>query len=235
MNLDTPDSTSQFLKHFSDPEATKVYAVGVRRFVPALDALHRMTAVLLAESAPPDAHVLVLGAGGGLELRALAEAHPGWTFIGIDPAPEMLRQAERMLGDFASRVSLVEGYIDDAPDDLFDAAVCLLTLHFLPLPARQETVRAIHRRLHPGAPFVAAHGSFPQEDGARSRWLDRYADYAIASGADPEQARGARDAIEASGIMLTPEADEAVLKAGGFADIHLFYMAFTWRGWIGHA
>ncbi len=234
-NSQHSDSTNEFLKHFADPEATKLYAEGVRRFVPGVDALHRMTAVLLAESAPPEAHVLVLGAGGGLELKALAEAQAGWRFTGVDPAPEMLRQAERVLGDVASRVTLVEGYIDDAPDGPFDAAACLLTLHFLPPPARQQTVRAIHRRLRPGAPFVAAHGSFSQEAGARPHWLDRYADYAIASGADPEQARGARDAIEASGIMLTPEADEAVLKAGGFADMQQFYMAFTWRGWIGHA
>ena len=235
MNSQTPDSTSQFLKNFSDPEATKLYAEGVRRYLPGLDALHRMTSVLLAETAPRDAHVLVLGAGGGLELRALAEAHPDWRFTGVDPAAEMLRQAERTLEAYASRITLVEGYIDDAPDGPFDAATCLLTLHFLPEPARTETVRAIHRRLRPGAPFVAAHGSFPQKAGTRSRWLDRYAAYAIASGADPEQAHGARDAIEASGMILTPDADEAVLKAGGFADMELFFSAFTWRGWIGHA
>ncbi|MBY0142724.1 class I SAM-dependent methyltransferase, partial [Methylorubrum populi] len=181
-----------------------------------------------------DARVLVLGAGGGLELRALAEAHPGWTFVGVDPAREMLRQAERTLGPLMDRVTLVEGYIDDAPDGPFDAATCLLTLHFLDRAAREDTVRGIHRRLKPGAPFVAAHGSFPQDD-SRSRWIARYEAYAVASGADRDQAAKARVAIEAHLHTLVPEADAAVMRAGGFRDVELFYAAFTWRGWIGRA
>ena len=67
------------LAHFSDPEAVKHYAEGPPRFVPGFADLHRMTRILLAEQAAQDAQVLVLGAGGGLELKSLAEAEPGWT------------------------------------------------------------------------------------------------------------------------------------------------------------
>ncbi len=223
-----------FVAAFSDPEAAARYADGPRRFVPGFEALHRMTGILLAEHAPADARVLVLGAGGGLELRALAEAHPGWTFVGVDPAREMLRQAERTLGPLKDRVALVEGYIDDAPDGPFDAATCLLTLHFLDASARQDTVRAIHRRLKPGAPFVAAHGSFPQ-DGSRSQWLARYEAYAVASGADRVQAAKARVAVDGHLPTLAPEEDAAILRAGGFREVDLFFAAFTWRGWTGRA
>jgi tRNA (cmo5U34)-methyltransferase len=58
------DSNSLFLDMFSDRERIANYAEGPRRFAPGFDALHRMTAILLAERAPADAHVLVLGAGG---------------------------------------------------------------------------------------------------------------------------------------------------------------------------
>lgn len=116
-----------FLRLFDDPEAVARYAEGRRRFVPGLEALHQMTAQLLAERAPDDALVLVLGAGGGLELRAMAEAHAGWRFVGVDPAPEMLKLAERTLGPLATRVEFVTGTIDDAPLGPFDAATCLLT------------------------------------------------------------------------------------------------------------
>ncbi|SFL85944.1 class I SAM-dependent methyltransferase [Methylorubrum salsuginis] len=223
-----------FVASFSDPEAAARYSDGPRRFVPGFEALHRMTGILLAEHAPPDARVLVLGAGGGLELHALAEAHPEWTFVGVDPAVEMLRQAERTLGPLMSRVTLVEGYIDDAPLGPFDAATCLLTLHFLDPSAREATVRAIHRRLRPGAPFVAAHGSFPQDD-TRSRWIARYEAYAVASGVERDQAAKARAAVQAHLQTLAPETDAAVLRAGGFHDVELFFAAFTWRGWIGRA
>lgn len=222
------------LAPFQDPKLVAHYADGPLRFVPAVAALHRMSAILLAERAPGDARVLVLGAGGGMELKALAEAQPGWHFTGVDPAAAMLDVARQMLGPLAARVQFVEGYIDDAPEGPFDAALCLLTLHFLDAAERLRTLREIHRRLRPGAPFVAAHTSFPQGD-ARSRWLSRYAAFAVASGVDPALAENARKSVDAHLNMLAPETDEALLRDAGFGGIEMFYAAFTWRGWVGYA
>jgi tRNA (cmo5U34)-methyltransferase len=223
------------MAHFSDPAAVARYAEGPPRFVPGFADMQRMSGILLAERAPANARVLVLGAGGGLELKAFATAQPGWSFDGVDPAGEMLELAARTLGPMASRARLHRGYIDDAPDGPFDAAACLLTLHFLGAVERRRTVAEIHRRLKPGAPFVAAHSSFPQGERERARWLSRYAAFAIASGADPEKTKGARAAVEAHLNMLSPEQDEAVLREAGFSDVSLFYAAFTWRGWVGYA
>ena len=235
MTRDEKPGPEMFIKAFDDPAATARYWDGPSRFVPGLDALHRMTALLLAERAPRDARVLVLGAGGGMELKALAEAQPGWRFVGVDPAAEMLRLAERKLGPLMERIELVHGLIDDAPDGPFDAAVCLLTLHFLDAAERTRTVQEIHRRLRTDAPFVAAHCSFPQGAGERDIWLDRYAAYPAAMGADPADTTKARAAVAASLNCFSPEQDEDILKASGFADAALFYAAFTWRGWVGHA
>jgi len=235
MATDREDGSQQFLKAFSDPDAVARYADGVRRFVPGLDALHRMTGILLAERAPQDALVLVLGAGGGLELKALADTYPGWRFVGVDPSAEMLRLAALTMGSHAARAELVEGYIDDAPQEPFDAAVCLLTLHFLDTAERTRTAREIRRRLKPGAPFVVAHSSFSQAPDTRDQWLSRYAAYAVASGADREQVDKARDAVAAGVNLFSPEQDESILRSAGFIDVSLFYAAFTWRGWIAYA
>lgn len=220
---------------FSDPQSVARYAEGPPRFVPGFSDLHRMTTVLLGERAPREARVLVLGAGGGLELKALAEAHPGWTFDGIDPAAEMLKQAVRTLGPLAPRARLHEGYIDDAPQGPFDAATCLLTLHFLAPEERWRTVSEIRKRLKPGAPFVVAHSSFPQGEAERALWLSRYAAFAIAAGADPALAQKARAAVAAHLNIFTPEQDEAILRDAGFSGVSLFYAAFTWRGWVASA
>jgi tRNA (cmo5U34)-methyltransferase len=231
-----PDAAAQVWQaHFADPVAVARYAEGPPRFVPGFADLHRMTRILLAERAAPDAQVLVLGAGGGLELKALATAEPHWRFVGVDPAAEMLKLAEQTLGQFNARVQLQQGYIDDAPDGPFDAATCLLTFHFLDIDERRRTAREIHRRLRPGAPFVAAHSSFPQTDDERARWIARYAAYAIASGADPNLANTARAAVEAGLNLLSPEQDARILSEAGFRDVELFYAAFTWRGWVGYA
>ncbi len=225
---------SALMASFCNPASVARYAEGPPRFVPGFADLHRMCGILLAERAPANARVLVLGAGGGLELKAFATAQPGWSFDGVDPAGEMLKLATRTLGPLASRASLHQGYIDDAPEGPFDAAACLLTLHFLDAEERRRTAAEIRRRLKPGAPFVAAHSSFPQGE-SRARWLSRYAAFATASGADPVQVEGARAAVEAHLNMLSPEQDEAVLREAGFSDVSQFYAAFTWRGWVGYA
>ncbi|MDQ0068695.1 SAM-dependent methyltransferase [Variovorax boronicumulans] len=115
-----------------------------------------MAALLFAERAPESANVLVIGAGGGMELTALARVHPQWQLVGVDPSQPMLDLAAAALGPLAARAQLHLGYTDTAPVGPFDAATCLLTRHFVPIEERRSTLKEIRRRLKPGAPFVMA-------------------------------------------------------------------------------
>lgn len=203
--------------------------------MPGFHALQRMATLLLAESVPENGRVLVLGAGGGLELKVFAEANPNWRFVGVDPSAEMLKLAQATLGPPASRVELHEGYVDTAPPGPFDGATCLLTLHFLPAEERLHTLEELRRRLKPGAPLVVAHHSFPQGETERTRWLNRYAAFAISSGIDAANARKAIEAIGERLPSLSPEQDVALLEEAGFEAIELFYAGFTFKGWIAYA
>lgn len=219
---------------FSDPDSVARYAEGPVRLVPGFHGLQRMTGILLAERVQNDANVLVLGAGGGLELKAFADAQPGWSFCGVDPSAEMLGLAKATLGEAAARVDFHEGYIDSAPVGPFDAATCLLTLHFIPQDERRRTLAEMHRRLKPGAPLVVAHHSVPQEGGEKAKWLSRYAAFAVASGVPGANAESAIAAINERLPLLSPEQDEALLRDAGFADVALFYAGFTFRGWVAY-
>ena len=219
---------------FDDPAAVARYAENPPRLVPGFRDLQRMTRLLLAEAAPADGRIRVVGAGGGLELRAFAEAQPGWRFAGVDPSAEMLKLARLTLGPLAERVELTEGYIDSAPEGPFDGASCLLTLHFVPLAERLATLKEIRRRLKPGAAFVVAHHSLP--DGpARGVWLDRFAAFATDNGVDLDKASGGARALGERLPILTPEVEIDLLRAAGFVDPQLFYAAFTFRGWVARA
>lgn len=220
---------------FSDPDAVARYAEGPVRQVPGFHALQRMTALLLDERVPARGRVLVVGAGGGLELKVFAGHRPGWRFTGVDPSAPMLALARTTLGEDAARVELHEGYVDTAPDGPFDAATCLLTLHFLPEAERRDTLRQIRRRLRPGAPLVVAHHSVPQARDARLRWLHRYAAFGHGTDGDRDKARATVEAIDQRLPLLAPERDEALLAEAGFVDVELFYAAFTFRGWVASA
>ena len=220
---------------FSDAQAVARYAEDPPRKVPGFADLQRMTALLLEEHAPAEARILVLGAGGGLELKAFAQAYPRWKFDGVDPSGEMLKLAEQTLGPLLVRVNLQQGYIEGTSNGPFDGATCLLTLHFLTEDERRKTIGEVRCRLKPGAPFVVAHASFPQDRGERARWLSRYAAFAIASGVESDKAKSASAAIDKHLKILTPEQDESILRQAGFTDVTLFYAGFAFRGWVAYA
>lgn len=219
------------MQPFTDPAAVAHYAEGTPRKVPGFADLHRMAMLLLAEHAPQVADILVLGAGGGLELKAFAEAQPNWRFVGVDPSAEMLELAKRTLALLGSRVRLQQGLIEAAPLGPFDGATCLLTLHFVPKEERLRTLRGIRRRLEPGAPFVAAHHSCPR-GGELRRWLARSAAFGSASGVDFEGAAASAAAMAERLPILLVDEDEALFREAGFSNIELFYAGFTFHGWV---
>ena len=219
---------------WEDPSTASSYIEGARRSVPYLPAVHGIVDQILAETVPADGRLLVVGAGGGLELTYLAERHDGWTFDGVDPSAPMLQLAEHTMGPRAARATLTEGYVETAPAGPFDGATCLLTLHFLPTAERLQTLKEIRRRLVPGAPLLTFHHSVP--DGAATRvWLERFARSAAGPTADGDQIARTADALATRLPFLSPEADEALSRAAGFREIGLFFAALTFRGWVAYA
>ena len=221
---------------FNDPSATLTYAERTRRLVPGYDDMLRMAGVLVAERAPVDAQVLVVGAGGGAEIATLARMQPQWRFTGVDPAEPMLQLARQTLGPVMDRVQLHHGYVDTAATGLFDAATCILTLHFVARDDRRRTLAEIRRRLKPGAPFVMAHISFPQGTPEEQQlWLSRYVAFAVSSGVDADSVRNAASVIASTLPLLAPAEEEALLQEAGFTGAQTFYQGFTFRGWVAFA
>ncbi|MGV3575707.1 MAG: class I SAM-dependent methyltransferase [Devosia sp.] len=218
-----------------DAQAARHYAEGPPRQVPGFAGLHRMMNLLLAETIPNDSHIFVLGAGGGLEIKAMADFRRGWRFFGVDPSADMLQLARQITAEHAPRVDLTEGYIDAAPEGPFDAATSILIFHFIPRDQRLETLHQIRRRLKPGAPFILAHISFPQTEPERSTWIARHVAYGQADDVDPVVAAKAREAIGNRLTILAPEEEEAMLREAGFTDVTPFYAAFSFRGWVAYA
>ena len=221
---------------FADAAFAARYVDGPKRFVPGHHDMLRMCAQLIAEEAPDDARILVVGAGGGIELRHFAEARSGWHFTGVDPSAEMLAVARSTLGPLAARCDLIEGTVDAAPAGPYDAASCLLTLHMIPDDgSKLATLQATRGRLRSGAPFVMVDHCLDRADPQFGRRLDRYARFALESGAPPEDVARACEGIRQFVPMISREREAELLVQAGFREIEIFYSGLLWTGWSARA
>ncbi|MGC4410118.1 class I SAM-dependent methyltransferase (plasmid) [Rhizobium rosettiformans] len=220
------DRSSSFL----DPATVRDYVRETPRKVPGLADLHKMATLLLAEQAPGAADVLVVGAGGGLEISAMAEMRPDWQFTGVDPSPAMLDIARQTTARCAARTHLVTGTTADAPAGPYDGAICLLTLHFLEWHERLDALQEIGKRLKPGGVFVAAHHTIVE--GQAEAWLARSATFAAGPNANSSQTAASAKAMAERLPLLSQDREEACFLEAGFRQPSLFYAAFSFRGWV---
>ncbi|GKV57298.1 hypothetical protein NCCP2222_32450 [Sporosarcina sp. NCCP-2222] len=162
---------------FNHEMATE-YDRGIRRTFPAYDAMFKLARAYLHHSIGDNAEILLAGAGGGNELEFFGPQYPNWYFTAVDPSREMLELAARKataLG-ILERVRFVKGSVDKVEEiELFDAATCLLVLHFIPdEQEKEELLRSIRKRLKPGSPFILAamyrQGSDDEFDGLVNLW-----------------------------------------------------------------
>lgn len=227
---ETPDHA------FGDIENARNYAKGgPRNAVPGFDAMHRMTGQVLAESAGENAEILVLGAGGGLEIGALSKHKKNWSFIAVDPSPQMIQAAKESLRETAHRAEWIEGVIDDAPAGPFDGAICLLTLHIIPDDgSKLSTLRAIKQRIKPGSRFVVVDHCLPDDENRPMR-TERYKRFFLESGAPEELVERITKDMLGSLNMPKVERQEELLSQAGFKDIDLIFAGFAWRGWAATA
>lgn len=216
--------------HYAHTSAISGYRENALLKVPGLADLHRMTTLLLRERASVDAHILVVGAGGGMETLALGESQPGWSFVGVDPAAAMLDLARQTVAPIADRVELIEGSASQAPEGPFDGATCLLTLHHIERAERLRTLQEIRRRLKPGARLVIAGHSAPGPD--PQEWMIRSVAFGDREAYDRDKSTVTAQRMTDRLPLLTPDEEQAMLHDAGFEDVELFYAALSFRGWV---
>lgn len=97
--------------------------------------------------------LLVVGCGTGNEMERFTRATEHWEITGIDPSPEMIKQAREKLGH-SKHVKLIEGLVGDLGAKKYGAATLLLVLHFLNEGEKLNILKDIKERLDPEAPLV---------------------------------------------------------------------------------
>jgi ubiquinone/menaquinone biosynthesis C-methylase UbiE len=149
----------------------------------------------------PDSHILEVGSGPGLTLRALAVKAPAGRVVGVDRSPVMVEQARRrnLAAVRAGRLTVFQGSSDALPfdDASFDLVVAIHVLYFW--PDASATLQELRRVLRNGGEVAIG---FVLRDHAPKLTQDAFA------------LTGAR-------LAASAEAVEALLRSAGYADIHI--------------
>lgn len=227
-------------KAFS-PERAETYDAQFEPLAPIKDLMHLVLRVAFAEL-PPDARVLVVGAGTAAEVRFLAPIFPGWRFTLVDPAEGMLAVARRHLEaeGIMGRCALHVGYLDSCDATEHDAATSILVSHFLTDAGDRRAFFAdIAARLKPGGLLfdadLAAHQDDPSFDSAMELWM-RMVRYSAQGGSDgfmnEDVVSNYREMFGRDFAAHDPDAVEAMIADAGFGSIVRCYRAVLIQGWL---
>lgn len=150
---------------FKGEQATH-YDNRITRLVPGYELLHQLTNAQLKATLNDNAHILVVGAGTGKEILALAALNPTWQFTAQDTSGDMLAIAKQAFEQhgITERVKVIEGELDELATKA-DAALCLLVLHFLKDDgSKKQLLKNIKANLNKGANLFISDLMKPETD-----------------------------------------------------------------------
>ncbi|CUW38911.1 Putative SAM-dependent methyltransferase(Methyltransferase type 12,49-144) [Magnetospirillum sp. XM-1] len=122
-----------------------------RQLIPCFDDFYGAALDLVAEYAPPAAHILDLGAGTGLLSALVAERLPDARLVLTDLAEGMLAQArERFAGRSVPVELRVMNHLDLAEEGAYDVVMSALSIHHLEDEGKRAVYAAMARAVRPG-------------------------------------------------------------------------------------
>ena len=208
------------------PVPVAEYARTVKGVNVGYDLLFTLTSCFLRALRRPKLDLLVVGAGGGMEIERFLPDNPGWRLVGVDPSRDMLALAQATAESLGvqERVELVRGTVNDLPAERrFDAATCLFVLHFLPDDAKLALLRGIADRLRPQAPVLIAAGARVDDGGLRSDFLGAWQQHGELMGLPAEQMRAIIQQVVAQQEGAASEEDYVgLLRDAGFEQVAPF-------------
>jgi len=214
---------------FKDEQATQ-YNSRITRLVPGYELLHQVTNAQLKATLKDNAHILVVGAGTGKEVLALAALNPTWQFTAQDISSDMLAIAKQEFEEqgISERVNVIEGELDKLSTKA-DAALCLLVMHFLEDDgSKKQLLKNIKANLNKGANLFISDLMKPETDFEREAQITVCADLGLS---DAGQAYTAQN-LESEFYPLDRMRLSELLNECKYGIPKLYFKALGFSGYV---
>lgn len=208
-------------------ERAKGYNQFVETWIPNYHYFLDRLPKLLSET--NEKELLVIGCGTGNEIERFVKSSEHWVITGIDPSPEMIKQANDKLQNHAN-VKLITGLVSDLDLKKYNAATLLLVLHFLEDNGdKLNLLKSIADRLVSGAPFVMLDITGGKSQIQQNLNVLRLL---LPDGLDEEQISNRLDRIENELFAVSEERLSKLLQEAGFEKPLRFFQSSIYMGWL---
>jgi tRNA (cmo5U34)-methyltransferase len=219
------------------PVGVSQYDSSIRQFTAAYEPMFTMAYSCLRSMVRDDARLLIVGAGTGMEICTFGLHSPGWDMTGVDPSGEMLAIAQKKIDEkrLANSISLFKGYVHDLPETSgYDAATCILVMHFLPDDgSKLRLLESIGRRLKSGSPLILVDGFGMKDSDSFNLTVSAWKTFAKTQGVDPQLVEEGFSGQILKRLQFVPEKRmETLLVEAGFEKPSRFYTGFLYGGWV---
>lgn len=219
-------------KNFNHPKVVAAYDQHIRKLIPGYELIHLQIQAILKSRLAVDAKLLIVGCGTGYELSYLLDQFPSMTLVAIDPALEMLQQAQRNLSERAdlSRVEFI--YTDtqglDAFTNHFDAVLSILVSHFIAEERKTNFFNDIAKVLKPNGLCITF--DLLQIDNEADKIALQYLTESI--GLPAIQSQAMLDRLEDDFHLITVDALKAIYHQAGFKKVETYTQILNFYGFI---
>lgn len=120
-----------------------------------------------------------------------------------------------------------------AEETAFDAATCLLVMHFLPDDGTKlALLKSIAARMKPGAPLILADMYETPDSPRHQRIMNAWMHWQLRNGIEPVEVEKGRRHVERDVHFVPLERLVALLDEAGFTTPEHFFQAFLFGGFI---
>jgi tRNA (cmo5U34)-methyltransferase len=197
-------------------------------------ALHLLTSAVLSQLSP-NANILCVGAGTGVEILYLARRFPRWRFTAVEPSKGMLDVFRRSADEhgISARCTFHEGFLDSLRStELFDAATCFLVSQFiLDRAERSRFFKGIADRLSAKGMLVSTDLASDLDAAESKSLVEVWFRLMTGNNVSPEEVVKMREAYGRDVAVLPPLEVREIIMRGGFESPVLFFQAGLIHGW----
>lgn len=200
----------------------------VETWIPNYDYFLDRLPKLLRDTNKKD--LLVVGCGTGNEIERFIKTPENWTITGIDPSPEMIKQANDKFKNL-NNVTLITGLVSDLGiEKKYSKATLLLVLHFLDDNGNKlNLLKDIADRLESGATFVILDITGDKKQIQKNLKVLRLL---LPDGLEEEQVNNRLIRIENELFAVSEERLAELLQEAGFEEPLRFFQSSIYMGWL---